>query len=78
MFFFPTMAGNLPPHAVALMKEWGYAHIEHPFPSEEEKRGMAAEGGITYTQVGLSHQFTLNPFILTSHIEGKGLGNNND
>ena len=37
--------------AVDLMNQWYQEHIEHPYPSDEQKKIMADKGGITVTQV---------------------------
>ena len=37
--------------AVDLMNQWYQEHIEHPYPSDDQKKIMADKGGITVTQV---------------------------
>ena len=37
--------------ATRLLKDWYNSHINSPYPSEEEKERLAAEGGISLTQV---------------------------
>ena len=38
-------------HATRVMRDWFDAHTDHPYPSDEEKRTMAEEGGIALAQV---------------------------
>uniref|UniRef100_A0A7M5VC29 Homeobox domain-containing protein n=1 Tax=Clytia hemisphaerica TaxID=252671 RepID=A0A7M5VC29_9CNID len=41
---FPKMATNI-------MKAWLFQHLNHPYPSEEQKRQLANETGLTILQV---------------------------
>ncbi|XP_076044125.1 homeobox protein PKNOX1-like [Oratosquilla oratoria] len=43
--------GVLPKHATAVMKAWLFQHIVHPYPSEDEKRQIAAQTHLTLLQV---------------------------
>lgn len=43
--------GVLPKHATAIMKAWLFQHIVHPYPSEDEKRHIAAQTNLTLLQV---------------------------
>lgn len=42
---------NLPPKATKLMNQWFECHLDHPYPSDQEKRTLASQGGITVEQV---------------------------
>lgn len=41
----------LNPNAISIMTTWYESHIEHPYPTDEEKHNMAVQGGIGVTQV---------------------------
>ena len=41
----------LNPNAIAIMTEWFESHLSHPYPTQEEKELMAAQGGISLAQV---------------------------
>ncbi|XP_050710131.1 homeobox protein 2-like isoform X2 [Eriocheir sinensis] len=43
--------GVLPKQATAIMKAWLFQHIVHPYPSEDEKRHIAAQTNLTLLQV---------------------------
>jgi hypothetical protein len=42
---------SLPELATKIMKDWFEAHSVHPYPSDEERREMAAKGDINESQV---------------------------
>ncbi|CAD5112203.1 DgyrCDS1437 [Dimorphilus gyrociliatus] len=43
--------GVLPKSATQIMKTWLFQHIVHPYPTEEEKRQIAAQTNLTLLQV---------------------------
>eukprot|EP01028_Stygiella_incarcerata_P000338 TRINITY_DN1037_c0_g1_i2.p1 TRINITY_DN1037_c0_g1~~TRINITY_DN1037_c0_g1_i2.p1 ORF type:complete len:451 (+),score=132.67 TRINITY_DN1037_c0_g1_i2:165-1355(+) len=43
--------GNLPKHAINLLKTWLFQHFLHPYPSEEEKKELSSQTGLTMTQL---------------------------
>eukprot|EP00057_Strongylocentrotus_purpuratus_P006203 XP_011660677.1 PREDICTED: homeobox protein PKNOX1 isoform X2 [Strongylocentrotus purpuratus] len=43
--------GVLPKHATTVMRSWLFQHIVHPYPSEDEKRMIAAQTNLTMLQV---------------------------
>ena len=43
--------GNLPKESKEKLKHWLSHHVEHPYPTEEEKKELAAEAGMTMGQV---------------------------
>jgi Homeobox KN domain len=45
--------GNLPKESKDKLKQWLSQHVDHPYPTEEEKKELAAEAGMTMGQVSL-------------------------
>ncbi|XP_061381598.1 homeobox protein PKNOX2-like [Danaus plexippus] len=43
--------GVLPRHATQVMRAWLFQHLVHPYPTEEEKRSLAAQTRLTLLQV---------------------------
>ena len=43
--------GNLPREVTELLKSWILSHAENPYPTDEEKRWLCAQTGLTYVQV---------------------------
>ncbi|XP_041971221.1 homeobox protein PKNOX1-like [Aricia agestis] len=43
--------GVLPRHATQVMRAWLFQHLVHPYPTEEEKRSLAAATRLTLLQV---------------------------
>ena len=43
--------GVLPKHATESLRSWLFAHIVHPYPSEDEKRQLSQQTGLTLLQV---------------------------
>lgn len=43
--------GNLPKEATDRFREWFERHYEHPYPTDEEKRTLAAETGTAVAQI---------------------------
>lgn len=43
--------GVLPKRATQIMKSWLFQHIAHPYPTEDEKRQIAAQTNLTLLQV---------------------------
>lgn len=43
--------GILPKHATSVMRAWLFQHLVHPYPSEDEKRAIAAQTNLTLLQV---------------------------
>lgn len=46
--------GILPKQATSVMRAWLFQHLIHPYPTEDEKRAIAAQTNLTLLQVGLS------------------------
>ncbi|XP_057315770.1 homeobox protein Meis1-like [Hydractinia symbiolongicarpus] len=65
---FPKMATNI-------MKAWLFQHLTHPYPSEEQKRGLANETGLTILQVNNwfinARRRIVQPMIDASNRAGK-------
>uniref|UniRef100_A0A673A8T8 Pbx/knotted 1 homeobox 2 n=1 Tax=Sphaeramia orbicularis TaxID=375764 RepID=A0A673A8T8_9TELE len=43
--------GVLPKHATNIMRSWLFQHLMHPYPTEDEKRQIAAQTSLTLLQV---------------------------
>ncbi|XP_044739511.1 homeobox protein PKNOX2-like isoform X2 [Chrysoperla carnea] len=43
--------GVLPKHATSVMRSWLFQHLVHPYPTEDEKRNIAAQTNLTLLQV---------------------------
>lgn len=43
--------GVLPKHATGVMRSWLFQHLVHPYPTEDEKRHIAAQTNLTLLQV---------------------------
>nr|XP_049461363.1 homeobox protein PKNOX2-like [Anopheles coluzzii] len=43
--------GILPKHATSVMRAWLFQHLVHPYPTEDEKRAIAAQTNLTLLQV---------------------------
>jgi len=43
--------GNLPKRATNLLKKWLFEHLFHPYPTEEQKRALAGQTGLTINQI---------------------------
>lgn len=65
---FPKMATNI-------MKAWLFQHLTHPYPSEEQKRQLANETGLTILQVNNwfinARRRIVQPMIDASNRAGK-------
>ncbi|KAF1977571.1 hypothetical protein BU23DRAFT_527071 [Bimuria novae-zelandiae CBS 107.79] len=44
-------AARFPRAAVKILKDWLIAHMDHPYPSEEEKETLAQQAGLTLNQI---------------------------
>ena len=43
--------GNLPREVTELLKSWILSHADNPYPTDEEKKALCAQTGLTYIQV---------------------------
>jgi hypothetical protein len=50
--------GNLPKESKDKLKQWLAMHVEHPYPTEDEKKELAAEAGMTMGQVPYLRSWT--------------------
>lgn len=46
-----TRGGHFPKETTDLLKQWLFAHTEHPYPTEEEKLLLAENTGLTVKQI---------------------------
>ncbi|KAK9315725.1 homeobox KN domain-containing protein [Lipomyces starkeyi] len=43
--------GNLPKHVTDILRNWLNAHVQHPYPTEEEKTTFMQQTGLTMNQI---------------------------
>ena len=43
--------GNLPKQVTDLLKQWLHEHLDHPYPTEEDKQWFIAQTGLSISQV---------------------------
>ena len=72
--------GILPRKATAVLRSWLFQHLVHPYPTEEEKRQLAAQTKLTLLQVnylvyncGFIRFFFFNVALLTRSITGSSM-----
>lgn len=53
--------GNLPKPVTDILRAWFHEHLDHPYPSEEDKQMFMTRTGLTISQVSLPHLFLI-PF----------------
>ncbi|RMX36478.1 hypothetical protein pdam_00010040 [Pocillopora damicornis] len=67
--------GIFPKAATNIMKAWLFQHLTHPYPSEEQKRSLAQETGLTILQVNNwfinARRRIVQPMIDASNRAGK-------
>lgn len=69
-----TRRGVLPKQATNIMKTWLFQHLVHPYPTEDEKRAIAAQTNLTILQVNNwfinARRRILQPMLDASNPEG--------
>lgn len=69
-----TRRGVLPKQATNIMKSWLFQHLVHPYPTEDEKRAIAAQTNLTILQVNNwfinARRRILQPMLDASNPEG--------
>lgn len=61
--------GNLPKNVTAILKQWLIDHCKHPYPTEEEKRGLRIKTNLTLNQISnwfINARRRILPFIINS------------
>ncbi|KAI9487608.1 MAG: hypothetical protein EXX96DRAFT_553949 [Benjaminiella poitrasii] len=61
--------GNLPKNVTAMLKQWLIEHSRHPYPTEEEKRGLRLKTNLTLNQISnwfINARRRILPLILSS------------
>ena len=48
--------GNLPKPVTDLLKQWLLDHLDHPYPTEEDKQWFIAQTGLSISQVSRPHR----------------------
>jgi hypothetical protein len=46
--------GNLPKHTTDTLRSWLHEHVDHPYPTEEQKQHLMSITGLTMSQVSLN------------------------
>ena len=59
--------GNLPRQITEILRAWFHEHLDHPYPSEEDKQAFMARTGLTISQVCLSSLLTIPLLIRDSY-----------
>jgi hypothetical protein len=55
--------GNLPRQITDIFRAWFYEHLDHPYPTEEDKQIFAERTGLTMAQVrGLDRSMVFSHF----------------
>lgn len=49
--------GNLPKPVTDILRQWFHEHLDHPYPSEEDKQMFMSRTGLSISQVGSSNPF---------------------
>jgi hypothetical protein len=52
--------GNLPKPVTDILKQWFHEHLDHPYPSEEDKQMFIARTGLSISQVSNGHIHLMN------------------
>ncbi|UYV71490.1 hypothetical protein LAZ67_8003487 [Cordylochernes scorpioides] len=72
--------GILPKHATSIMRSWLFQHIVHPYPTEDEKRQIAAQTNLTLLQVNNwfinARRRILQPMLDATNPDGTPNNNN--
>jgi Spy/CpxP family protein refolding chaperone len=70
--------GNLPKRATNILKKWLFEHLFHPYPSEEQKRQLASQTGLTINQISNwfinARRRILQPMLETVRQQQQGMG----
>ncbi|CAG9764998.1 unnamed protein product [Ceutorhynchus assimilis] len=73
--------GVLPKHATSVMRSWLFQHLVHPYPTEDEKRHIAAQTNLTLLQVNNwfinARRRILQPMLDASTPAGQEVGQAN-
>lgn len=46
--------GNLPKHVTDILRTWFHDHLDHPYPTDEDKQMLISRTNLTISQVGVS------------------------
>ncbi|XP_075569440.1 homeobox protein Meis2 isoform X16 [Pelecanus crispus] len=72
--------GIFPKVATNIMRAWLFQHLTHPYPSEEQKKQLAQDTGLTILQVNNwfinARRRIVQPMIDQSNRAGNGMGMN--
>ncbi|GMF70560.1 unnamed protein product [Aspergillus oryzae] len=52
--------GNLPKPVTDILRAWFHEHLDHPYPSEEDKQMFMTRTGLTISQVIISGTYSLD------------------
>lgn len=74
--------GILPKQATSIMRSWLFQHIVHPYPTEDEKRAIAAQTNLTLLQVNNwfinARRRILQPMLDSANTVGNSENNSNN
>lgn len=57
--------GNLPKKVTDILRAWFHGHLDHPYPSEDDKQMLINQTGLTISQVSCVHYS--NPLSVTNN-----------
>ncbi|KAL0476566.1 PKNOX2 [Acrasis kona] len=71
--------GNLPKHAVEILKQWLFDHFQRPYPTDEEKNELASTTKLNLTQVNNwfinARRRIWKPIVKKQHLRQAGMTN---
>jgi hypothetical protein len=70
--------GNLPKPVTDILRAWFHEHLDHPYPSEEDKQMFMTRTGLTISQVSFSLTGGSRPPLLTIPRSAIGLSTQED
>lgn len=70
----PKRRGNLPKPVTHILRTWLQDHLDHPYPSDEDKQGLMGQTGLSLVQISNWFINARRRALPQSHRKGKGRG----